>query len=565
MAEKMFAQQIRERGLGRRGPGDQRGHRQLACRRRAPTGGPTGCCAPHGYPTEHVAAQVDDDHLSADLVIALGRNHMRILTELGVEPDRVRMLRSFDPRSGAHAPDVEDPYYGDLDEFEDVFTVIDGRVAGPARLGRRATRAGTGRGLTPGLTRQACAFLLRPGWIAVALVVAAFAYLCFTVLAPWQLGKNTSTSRENNQIAASLTADPIPLTSVLPQQNSSAPDHQWSRVTATGHYLPDEQVLARLRVIEGDPAFEVLVPFVVDDGPTVLVDRGYVRPEQGSQVPPIASAADRHRDADRPTARLRGRPAGQGPRSSSNGVQQVYAIDTTQVSALFGVPLAGSYLQLVRGPARRARRDRHFHTSMPDRSCPTASSGSRSASSRRSGWATSSIPRSRSAARRTRPQRGARTLRQPVTVEDKLADRYGRATLSSANADRQSSRSALHRLGQHDRAPQVRDPRRRAVAERGPDLQFVAVLRRATQPHPESTGERRLDDTGVGAGMATRHRDARRATRHAVSRRPPARTRRPAARPPGHPGSLPHHPTVLRPNRIGCSAARGARSSRPGC
>ena len=47
-------------------------------------------------------------------------------------------------------------------------------------------------------------FLLRPQWLALFLLVIAFAYLCFTVLAPWQLGKNTRTSRENNQIATSL-------------------------------------------------------------------------------------------------------------------------------------------------------------------------------------------------------------------------------------------------------------------------------------------------------------------------------------------------------------------------
>ena len=41
-------------------------------------------------------------------------------------------------------------------------------------------------------------FLLRPGWLALFVVVIAFAYLCFTVLAPWQLGKNTKTSRENS-------------------------------------------------------------------------------------------------------------------------------------------------------------------------------------------------------------------------------------------------------------------------------------------------------------------------------------------------------------------------------
>jgi cytochrome oxidase assembly protein ShyY1 len=190
------------------------------------------------------------------------------------------------------------------------------------------------------------AFLLRPGWLALFVVVVAFAYLCFTVLAPWQLGKNTKTSRENSQISRSLTAEPVSVTSLLPRQNSSAPDEQWQRVTATGHYLPDKQVLARLRVVDGDPAFEVLVPFVVDGGPTVLVDRGYVKPQQGSHVPPFAQAPS---DKVTITARLRDAepvPEGKAP-FREDGVQQVYAINTDQIAALFGVPLAGSYLQLV--------------------------------------------------------------------------------------------------------------------------------------------------------------------------------------------------------------------------
>ena len=190
------------------------------------------------------------------------------------------------------------------------------------------------------------AFLLRPGWLALFVVVIAFAYLCFTVLAPWQLGKNTKTSRENSQISRSLSAEPVPLTSILPQQDSSAPDEQWQRVTATGHYLPDKQVLARLRVIEGDPAFEVLVPFAVDGGPTVLVDRGYVKPEQGSRVPPFAPAPSATVTI---TARLRDSevaPEGKAP-FRQDGAQQVYSINTGQVAALTGVKLAGSYLQLI--------------------------------------------------------------------------------------------------------------------------------------------------------------------------------------------------------------------------
>jgi cytochrome oxidase assembly protein ShyY1 len=189
-------------------------------------------------------------------------------------------------------------------------------------------------------------FLLRPAWLALFVVVIAFAYLCFTVLAPWQLGKNTRTSRENTQISNSLSAAPVPLKTFLPHQDSSSPDNQWRRVTATGHYLPDQQVLARLRVIAGDPAFEVLTPFAVDGGPTVLVDRGYVRPVQGSKVPEIPSAPTTTVTI---TARLRdSEPVVQGKDPfRADGAQQVYSINTAQISALTRVPLAGSYAQLV--------------------------------------------------------------------------------------------------------------------------------------------------------------------------------------------------------------------------
>jgi cytochrome oxidase assembly protein ShyY1 len=189
-------------------------------------------------------------------------------------------------------------------------------------------------------------FLLRPGWIALALVVVAFTYLCFTVLAPWQLGKNTRTSRENQQIEYSLSTPPVPLKTILPQQDSSAPNEQWRRVTATGHYLPDVQVLARLRVVDGDQAFEVLAPFAVDDGPTVLVDRGYVRPEPGSHVPEFPRPPQQ---AVALTARLRDSEPRLKDKEpfSRDGVQQVYSINTDQVSTLTKVPLAGSYLQLV--------------------------------------------------------------------------------------------------------------------------------------------------------------------------------------------------------------------------
>lgn len=188
-------------------------------------------------------------------------------------------------------------------------------------------------------------FLLRPSWLALFVVVLAFAYLCFTVLAPWQLGKNTKTSRENAQISHSMTAEPVPVTTLLPHQDSTAPDDQWRRVTASGRYLPQGQVLARLRMVEGEPAFQVLLPFAVDGGPTILVDRGYVRPVQASgvpQIPPVpdgtVTIAARLRDSE-------GLVRDKEP-FRQDGIQQVYSINTGQISAITGIPLAGSYLQL---------------------------------------------------------------------------------------------------------------------------------------------------------------------------------------------------------------------------
>ena len=114
MAEKMLAHQIEGRGLAERvrvtsagtggwHAGDGADHRTNAV------------LLAHGYPTTHRAAQLDEDHLAADM---------------GVPPDRLRMMRSFDPRSAAFTLDVEDPYYGGPDDFEAVFAVIEASLPG---------------------------------------------------------------------------------------------------------------------------------------------------------------------------------------------------------------------------------------------------------------------------------------------------------------------------------------------------------------------------------------------------------------------------------------------------
>ncbi|MFN8033193.1 MAG: SURF1 family protein [Mycobacterium sp.] len=267
------------------------------------------------------------------------------------------------------------------------------------------------------------AFLLRPGWLALGLVVVAFAYLCFTVLAPWQLGKNTKANKENNQIAASLDAEPVAVTSLLPHQDSSAPDSQWRRVTATGKYLPQAQVLARLRVVGGEPAYEVLVPFAVDGGPTVLVDRGYVHPVQGTAVPDIPPVPTGTVSI---TARLRDSETAppDKPAFEEGGHTQVYAIDTRAVSAATGVPLAHSYLQLVENqPGVLGVAELPHLDAGPFLSYGIQWIAFGIVAPIGLGYFVYSEIRAR---RREAAAKQERSAQAPVTVEDKLADRYGR-------------------------------------------------------------------------------------------------------------------------------------------
>lgn len=129
MAEKMFAHQVAQRGLAEvvrvSSAGTGGWHAGAGADDRA-----VAVLRERGYPAEHRAAQVSEDHLSADLVVALGRNHFRILSDLGVQPERLRMLRSFEPRSGARALDVEDPYYGGDADFIETFEVIEATLPG---------------------------------------------------------------------------------------------------------------------------------------------------------------------------------------------------------------------------------------------------------------------------------------------------------------------------------------------------------------------------------------------------------------------------------------------------
>ncbi|MEU0793188.1 low molecular weight protein-tyrosine-phosphatase [Amycolatopsis sp. NPDC005961] len=83
----------------------------------------------HGYPTAHVASEVSDEDLAADLLLAADDGHAEFLRARVDDPSKVRLLRSFDPSAPGGA-EVPDPYYGGDDGFEDVLGMIERSVPG---------------------------------------------------------------------------------------------------------------------------------------------------------------------------------------------------------------------------------------------------------------------------------------------------------------------------------------------------------------------------------------------------------------------------------------------------
>lgn len=193
--------------------------------------------------------------------------------------------------------------------------------------------------------------LLRPGWLALTALVLIFAGVCFTLLAPWQFDRHEERATTNAAITHAANATPADLATLLPPGTRPGATTEWRTVRVTGEYLPDDEVVARLRTVLGQPAFEVLTPFRLRDGSTVVVDRGYVRPVQGTKSVTVPDFADAPEGEVTLTARLRADERDPRDRSaeSDGGRPQVYAVGSGVVTRATGVALRPGYLQLEDG------------------------------------------------------------------------------------------------------------------------------------------------------------------------------------------------------------------------
>lgn len=89
-----------------------------------------------GFGTDHRAHQITEDELqTVDLVLAADRGHQLILRRMTPDPDKVQLLRSFDP--DATGDEVPDPYQGPDSEFDDVVAMTAAAIPGVVQEIRR--------------------------------------------------------------------------------------------------------------------------------------------------------------------------------------------------------------------------------------------------------------------------------------------------------------------------------------------------------------------------------------------------------------------------------------------
>ncbi|MFK4808216.1 MULTISPECIES: SURF1 family protein [unclassified Microbacterium] len=126
-------------------------------------------------------------------------------------------------------------------------------------------------------------------WAIYIALAVVFAIAC-AFLSNWQFTRNQERSGQLALVAENYDAPAVPLADLIPAGGELDPQDEWRPVVLTGTYLADDGLLARNRPHGGTSAFEVLVPFRLDDGRVLLVDRGWVAPGQDQPVPDAVPA-----------------------------------------------------------------------------------------------------------------------------------------------------------------------------------------------------------------------------------------------------------------------------------
>ncbi|MBB5789458.1 SURF1 family cytochrome oxidase biogenesis protein [Jiangella mangrovi] len=185
-------------------------------------------------------------------------------------------------------------------------------------------------------------FLASRRWLVRTLAGVLLVLVCVR-LGLWQLDRNEQRQDRNAVIEANVDGDPVPAAQLVPPGEPLATGDEWSTVQVTGHWDVDNELRLRLRPVDGTRGVHALTPLVTDDGPALLVDRGFVAADgrDDDQIelpaPPTGEVTV--------TARVRHSESGHDGVDPSTGA--VRFVDVGTIEAGLPYPLYGAWGELI--------------------------------------------------------------------------------------------------------------------------------------------------------------------------------------------------------------------------
>ena len=221
-------------------------------------------------------------------------------------------------------------------------------------------------------------FLFSSKWLGYLLLAAIFASAC-VFLGRWQMDRRAETLAEIDRVVTNYSATPIPFSDAREQFNQLDPAMEWTQVELRGSYLTDGQRVVRNRPLNGQPGYEVVVPFRLASGETVVIDRGWL--PIGNNNPGAPDSVPEPPTGDVTAVVRLKHPEPELQRGAPDG--QLASIDLAAYAGQLGYPLlTGAYGQLASETPPAADMPFPFPKPPPrrGRTSPTRCSGSRSAS-----------------------------------------------------------------------------------------------------------------------------------------------------------------------------------------
>ncbi|MAA75814.1 MAG: hypothetical protein CMN28_14030 [Salinisphaeraceae bacterium] len=123
----------------------------------------------------------------------------------------------------------------------------------------------------------------KPAWWALAVFLPLLGLLCG--LGVWQVQRAQQKALMISERSQVGKADPRPLDQALAGERSG-----WIRVTASGRYDGDRQLLLDNQVNDSQPGFHVWTPLSLADGRLLMVNRGWIPGARDRQNLPSPTA-----------------------------------------------------------------------------------------------------------------------------------------------------------------------------------------------------------------------------------------------------------------------------------